>query len=409
MSQTTVEPPPSEVGSEEQIAWYRNVRTLRVVGQAVAVAATAGLLLWLFSNLLNNLDRNNIGTDFGFLGRPTNFEIPYDEGFNPRSPVTDMILVGLKNTFLAGFFGIILASIVGLIVGIARLSTNWLVAKLAMLYVEIFRNIPPLVIIVFFGAAMFTAGPFPVLQEADTVSFFGTDNNLLILSNERFGIPSFVAGANIGLFWTTVAVAVIAAIAMGVYRTRLSDRTGVHHQRVRWGLGTLAVISLLGFLLIGDAFTMSWPEVSENGRRIVGGFIMNSGFMSITVALGLYTASHIAEIIRGSILAVPRGQTEAANAIALTSFQRYRYIVLPQALRIALPPTINQYLNLVKNTSLGTAVAYAEITALTRSSIGNGRPAPQSIAILMLVYLTFSLAISVILNIYNRRIQLVER
>ena len=211
------------------------------------------------------------------------------------------------------------------------------------------------------------------------------------------------------LFWITVVVGVIAAIAMGVYRTRLSDSTGVHHHRVRWGLGTFAVVGLVGFFAFGDAFTMSWPVVSENGRRIVGGFIMNSGFMSITVALGLYTASHIAEIIRGSILAVPSGQTEAANAIALSSFQRYRYVVLPQALRIALPPTINQYLNLVKNTSLGTVVAYAEITALTRSSIGNGRPAPQSIAILMLVYLTFSLSISAVLNVYNRRIQLVER
>lgn len=409
MSQTTLEPPPAEVGSEERIVWYRNVRTLRIVAQVAAVVAVVALMSWFFNNLLANLDRRNIGTDFGFLSRPTNFEIPYDEGFNPRSPVTDMILVGLKNTFLAGFFGIIIASIVGLLVGISRLSTNWLVAKLAMIYVEVFRNIPPLVIIVFFGAAMFTAGPFPVLQEADTVSFFGSENNFLILSNERFGIPSFIAGDNVGLFWITVIIAVIAAIAVGVYRTRLSDRTGVHHQRIRWGLGTFAGISLLGFLLIGDAFSMSWPEVSENGRRIVGGFIMNSGFMSITIALGLYTASHIAEIIRGSILAVPSGQTEAANAIALTSFQRYRYIVLPQALRIALPPTINQYLNLVKNTSLGTVVAYAEITALTRSSIGNGRPAPQSIAILMLVYLTFSLGISVVLNIYNRRIQLVER
>ncbi len=154
---------------------------------------------------------------------------------------------------------------------------------------------------------------------------------------------------------------------------------------------------------------MSWPALSESGRVIEGGFIMNFGFISVTVALGLYTASHIAEIIRGSILAVPKGQSEAANAIALRSLQRYRYIILPQALRIALPPTINQYLNLVKNTSLGTAVAFADVTSLTRSSIGNGRPAPQSIAILMLVYVTFSLTISLILNIYNRRLQLVER
>ena len=406
MNQTSVEP---DAGQDHSIVWYRNVQTLRIVGQVLAVAAVTGLMLWFFSNLLNNLDRRNIGTDFGFLSRPTNFEIPYDDGFNPRSPVTDMILVGLKNTFLAGVFGILIASVVGLIVGISRLSSNWLVAKLAMLYVEIFRNIPPLVIIVFFGAAVFTNGPFPVLQEADTVSFFGTENILLVLSNERIGIPSFLAGDNIGFFWITVLVAVVAAVIIAIYRTRLSDNTGVHHHRVRWALGTFAVISLAGYLFIGDALAMSWPVVAASGRRIDGGFIMNSGFISVTVALGLYTASHIAEIIRGSILAVPNGQSEAANAIALTSLQRYRYVVLPQALRIALPPTINQYLNLVKNTSLGTAVAYAEITALTRSSIGNGRPAPQSILILMLVYLVFSLVISLILNVYNRRLQLVER
>ena len=135
---------------------------------------------------------------------------------------------------------------------------------------------------------------------------------------------------------------------------------------------------------------------------------MNFGFIAVTLALGLYTASHIAEIIRGSILAVPRGQTEAANAIALSPFQRYRHVVLPQALRIAVPPVISQYLNLVKNTSLGIAVAYAEITSLTFTSIGNGRPAPQSILILMIVYLAFSLTISLLLNIYNRRLQLVE-
>ncbi|HKZ25097.1 MAG TPA: ABC transporter permease subunit, partial [Acidimicrobiia bacterium] len=146
-----------------------------------------------------------------------------------------------------------------------------------------------------------------------------------------------------------------------------------------------------------------------SGRRIVGGLQLNWGFIAVTIGLGLYTASHIAEIIRGSILAVPKGQSEAANAIALSSFQRYRFVVLPQSLRIALPPIINQYLNLMKNTSLGVAVAYAEITSLTLTSIGNGRPAPQSIVVLMGVYLAFSLTISFVLNAYNRRIQLVER
>jgi general L-amino acid transport system permease protein len=407
VNQTTVKP--GATGQDPHIVWYRNVQTLRIVGQVLAVAAAISLMLWFFSNLLNNLDRRNIGTDFGFLSRPTNFQVPYDDGFDPRSPVTDMIIVGLKNTFLAGAVGIVLASILGLIVGIARLSSNWLVAKLAMIYVEIFRNIPPLVIIIFFGAAVFTNGPFPVIGEANTVSFLGTDNNFLVLSNTVWGIPSFIGSDNLGLFWITLIVGVVAAGVVARYRTRLSDRTGVLHHRVRWALGTFVLIGLVGFLAVGNAFSMSWPALSDSGRLIEGGFIMNFGFISVTVALGLYTASHIAEIIRGSILAVPMGQSEAANAIALTSLQRYRYVILPQALRIALPPTINQYLNLVKNTSLGIAVAYAEITALTTSSIGNGRPAPQSIAILMLVYVTFSLTISVILNIYNRRLQLVER
>jgi general L-amino acid transport system permease protein len=406
VNRTTVKP---DLGQNPHVVWYRNVQTLRIVGQVLAVAASVALMLWLFSNLLSNLDRRNIGTDFGFLSRPTNFEVPYDQGFDSRSPVTDMILVGLKNTFLAGIFGVLLASVVGLIVGIARLSSNWLVARLAMLYVEVFRNIPPLVIIIFFGAAVFTSGPFPVIGEANTVSFLGTDDNFLILSNTVWGIPSFIAGDNIGLFWITLGVAVVAAGLVARYRTRLSDRTGVLHHRVRWAFGTFVAIALIGFIAIGNALSMSWPALSDSGRLIEGGFIMNFGFISVTVALGLYTASHIAEIIRGSILAVPKGQSEAANAIALRSFQRYRYVILPQALRIALPPTINQYLNLVKNTSLGTAVAYAEITSLTRSSIGNGRPAPQSILILMLVYVTFSLTISVILNFYNRRLQLVER
>jgi general L-amino acid transport system permease protein len=408
VSQTSLEPPP-EVEQTDHVVWYRNVQVLRIVGQVVAVIVVLGILFWLFNNLITNLSKQNINTDFQFLWRPTNFQIPFDQGFNPRSDVWVMVLVGIKNTFLAGFVGIIIASIVGLIIGISRLSSNWLVSKLAMVYVEIFRNIPPLVIIIFFGFAIFTFGPFPVLAEAIQISWLGSDNAFLILSNTIWGIPGFAAGEDVWIFWVTLFIAFVAAGLVAGYRTRLSDRTGVLHHRVRWALAAFGLIALLGFLVSGGAFTMSWPELSENGRRIDGGFIMNFGFISVALALGLYTASHIGEIIRGSILAVPKGQSEAANAIALTSFQRYRYVILPQALRIALPPTINQYLNLVKNTSLGVAVAYAEITALTQTSIGNGRPAPQSIAILMLVYLLFSLTISALLNVYNRRIQLVER
>jgi general L-amino acid transport system permease protein len=159
----------------------------------------------------------------------------------------------------------------------------------------------------------------------------------------------------------------------------------------------------------GGPLNLSWPAVSESGRVIEGGFTTNAGYLSVTIALGLYTASHIAEIIRGSILAVPKGQSEASNALALSGFQRYRFVVLPQALRIAIPPTINQFLNLTKNTSLATAVGYPDITALIKTAIGNGKPAVQLLLVLMIIYLLFSFMWSILLNFVNRRFQLVGR
>ena len=408
MSKTQLEPE-VETGKQGSVVWYRNVRILRVVAQVAAVGGVALLLFFLFNNLVNNLNKQNIGTDFGFLSRPTQFEIPFDDGFNSRSPVWQMVIAGIKNTFLAGLVGVIIASVIGLIVGVSRLSSNYLASRMATIYVEIFRNIPPLVIIIFFGFAVFTFGPFPVLSEADQYTLPGTDTTFLILSNTRWGVPSYAGGSGERWFLAGIVLALAAAAFIAWWRTRTSEKSGVHHHRVRWAFLGFVVIVVAAFFLAGDPFSISWPELSENGRRIDNGFVLNFGFISVAIALGLYTASHIAEIIRGSILAVPRGQSEAAEAIALSNLQRYRYVVLPQATKIALPPIINQYLNLVKNTSLGVAVAFAEITALTKTSIGNGRPAPQSIAVLMIVYLLFSLSISFVLNIYNRRIQRVER
>jgi general L-amino acid transport system permease protein len=401
--------PQVEPDVPERAVWYRSARFLRLAGQVVAVVVVVALIFWLWSNLVNNLHKQNIGTGFGFVNRPTQFQIPFDEGFDSRSPVWQMVLVGVKNTFLAGAVGIVIASIVGLIVGVSRLSSNYLVRKMATVYVEVFRNIPPLVIIIFFAFAIFTFGPFPVLAEADRYKVPGTDRDFLILSNSRWGVPGIAAEQGTPVFVTGLVLAVVAFVVVAWWRTRRAEQTGGHHHRVRWGLLVFAVVLGVAIVAARHPFTISWPELSDNGRRIDNGFELNFGFISVAVALGLYTASHIAEIIRGSILAVPKGQTEAANAIALSALQRYRHVILPQATKIAVPPTINQYLNLVKNTSLGIAVAFAEITALTTTSIGNGRPAPQSIVILMAVYLVFSLTISLVLNVYNRKVQLVER
>lgn len=387
--------------------FWRDIRVLRVVGQLVAVAVVYLLLRYFYGNLVDNFNRLGIGLDFKFLTVSTDFRIAYHSEFDARSPVWQMTLQGVKNTFLAGFFGVILASIVGLVVGVSRLSDNWLIARLSSLYVESFRNIPPLVIIIFFGFAMFFFGPFPIFSESWEFAIGG--NNFLVLNKDRWGVPGVSQVGDLVVFYLIFAVGVIVGLLVWRWRSKVFDNTGQAHHRVAWFFGVVVLFLIVAFFATGQPLEMSWPVITEDRRLYEGGFAINWGFISLTLALGLYTASHIAEIIRGSILAVHRGQSEAAGALALSNFQRYRFVILPQAMRIALPATINQYLNLVKNTSLGTAVAYAEITALTKSSIGNGRPTFQSIIVLMAVYLAFSLTISLILNIVNRRLQLADR
>ncbi|MGH1506280.1 MAG: ABC transporter permease subunit [Acidimicrobiales bacterium] len=399
--------------SQVRPPFYRDVRVLRVAGQVVAVVAVLALLRWLIGNLLSNLDEQNISTDFSILRGPTNFAIRDDPGFDDRSPIfPNMLWVGIKNTAISAVVGIVIAVVLGTLIGIGRLSTNWVVNRLSMLYVEVMRNIPPLIIIIFFGFAIFTFGPFPPFNPRNPPWEIGmpfSDGNLAILSNDRWGVPSLASDGNVGIFWLLMLVALAAAVAVWRWRTAINVRTGEPHRRAVYGAGTLLGLAVIASIVTARPYRLSLPAVSESGRVIEGGFATNAGYLSLTLALGLYTASHVAEIIRGSILAVPKGQTEAANALALSGFQRYRFVVLPQALRIAIPPIINQFLNLTKNTSLGTAVAYPELTALTKTAIGNGRPAVQMLLILMIIYLLFSLTWSVLLNLVNRRFQLAGR
>ena len=400
--------------SQARPPFWRDERYLQIIGQVIAVVAVGSLLYWLINNLITNSSAQGISLDFGVVDQPTNFSIRDDPGFSDRSPIfPNMLWVGIRNTAVSAVVGIAIAVVLGTLVGIGRLSTNWLVNRMSMFYVETLRNIPPLVIIIFFGFALFTFGPFPAMNPTSSpweVKFPGTDRTFLLMSNDRWGIPSFATTeGNTTLFWIGALVALAVAAAIWRWRTRVNIETGLPHHRVLFSfLGLLAVVIVV-YLIAGNPYQISWPGVSENGRRIDGGIATNSGYMALTVALGLYTASHVAEIVRGSILAVHTGQSEAANALALSGFQRYRFVVLPQASRIAIPPAINQFLNLTKNTSLGTAVAYPEVTALVKTAIGNGKPAVPLLVTAMIIYLGFSLMWSLILNLVNSRMQLVGR
>jgi general L-amino acid transport system permease protein len=380
-----------------RVPLWRDVRVLRVVGQAVFAVLAVAAGWYLLSNLTGNMERTGIRTDFDYLRQPLGINVSGAD-VTSSTTVRGVMIVGIKNTALVAFLGIVLATVWGVILGVARLSQNWMIRKLAAVYVEVVRNIPVLILIFFFFFAAFAQ--LPVINDP-------FESRWLLASNRGIWIP-WVIGTDgympMALAWLA---GLVVALLVARWRTRVNERTGQPHHRVLWALGTFLVIAVVAIFATSVPLQGSLP--TRDGRAVVGGFRVLISYAALLVALVVYTASHIAEIVRGSILAVHKGQSEAAQALALTNFQRMRFVILPQALRIMVPPTANQYLNLTKNSSLGFAIAYPEITAITGQIISNGRPAPQAIALLMLIYLVFSLFISALTNLYNRSIQYVAR
>ncbi|HZC99603.1 MAG TPA: ABC transporter permease subunit [Actinomycetes bacterium] len=376
---------------------WRNVRVRRVAFQLGFVVLVAALLLYLYSNLLTNLRRLRIGTSFAFLDQSAGFAIANSD-FQPSESFLAAILVGVQNTVLVSLLGIVLATMLGFVVGVARLSTNWLVRRAAAGYVETLRNVPVLVVILFWYLGVILQ--MPPIERA--VEWGG-----LVLSNRGLVIPWLKRTGDPTVFLTVVGAGVVVAGATAVWRTRRWDRTGLPHHRILWAGGILLAAALVGFVAGGFPLSPSLPERGDLGTE--HGYRLTPEYGALLLGLSVYTASHIAEIVRGGILAVPKGQTEAANALALSGFQRLRFVVLPQAFRIMIPPLANQYLNLTKNSSLGVAIAYPEVTRVVRIAIGQQAPAPQAVAVLMLVYLGFSLAISLVANLLNRRLALKGR
>jgi general L-amino acid transport system permease protein len=390
--------PGGEPGRAARPPLWRDVRVLRAALQVLFALAVVGLIWFLYGNLLENLRSQGIRTDFGYLDQPAGFQIAGSE-FRASQDVATALRVGVGNTASIAFVGIVLATVLGVVVGVARLSNNWLVRRAAGIYVELLRNLPPVVVVVFLFTAVFLR--LPRIEEPASLG------DLVIASNRTISLAAPAWGDRAGAYVAVLVAAVVAGAGVAVWRTRRWVATGEPHHRVAWGVGLVAVIAVGGYVVLGGPVVLDRPQVA--GRQLAGGIAMSVNYAALLTALVIYTASYIAEIVRGSIQAVPRGQTEAATALALSPFQRLRYVVLPQAFRIAVPPTANQYLNLLKNSSLGLFIAFPEITTVTFIAIGNGNPAPQSIVLLMLVYLAFSLFIAACTNLFNRRLQLAGR
>ena len=378
--------------------FWRDIRVLRVVAQIVAVVVAGAVLYVLWFNLSNNLRRLGIRTDFEFLDQPFGVRIAGSD-LSPGSSVREALLNGVRNTLALAVVGLPLLTVIGVLIGVGRLSSNWLVARVSALFVETVRNLPPLLLIVFAFQAVVLRLP-PARSPITPFGWF-------VISNLEIHVPGFSSGAKASAFQLIMVVTGLAAAGLWWWRTRVEDKTGQPHHRWAWALGLIAIVGAISYVALDRPIVISLPTLE--GRVVTGGFGGLGAFFAVLGALVLYTSSHVAEIVRGSIQAVSKGQTEAANALALSNTQRLRFVVLPQAFRIALPPTINQYLNYVKNTSLAIAVGFADVTLIAYQAIGNGQPAPQTILILMACYLMFSLVISAVVNLYSRRLRLVTR
>lgn len=381
-----------------RVRFWRDVRTIRIASQVLALGLVLAVLYVLFFNVTNNLRRQGIRTDFSFLDQPFGVRIAGSD-FNPGSPVRSAFVNGIRNTFALVVVGIPLLTLIGILVGVARLSSNWLVAKASAVYVEVIRNVPPLILIIFAFQAVILRLP-PARSAITPLGWF-------VISNLEIHVPGISAGPGQPTFLLVLGISAAVGAALWWWRMGVEKRTGAPHHRWLWSIGVILSVGVAAYLAIGSPLTFSLPELQ--GRVVTGGYRGLGAFFAVMGALVLYTSSHVAEIVRGSIQAVPKGQTEAANALALSGFQRLRYVVLPQASRIALPPIISQYLNYVKNTSLAIVVGFAEVTQIAYQAIGNGQPAPQVILLLMASYLLFSLVISALVNAYNRRLRLVTR
>lgn len=378
--------------------FWRDVRIIRGALQVGFVVAVGALLWWLYSNMVTNLARQGIPTGFDFLDRRTGFTI-LGTDFRASQPIHEALWVGLGNTLRVAVLGILLTGLLGIVMGVARLSSNWLVRRVASAYVELFRNIPPLVLFFFFYFAVINA--LPAISEA------ASPGNLLVVSNRGMWVPWVAIGSGVGPFAVALLAGVIVAVLVMRWRRRVFDETGRPHHRILWGLGVLVAVGVVAYFVLSPPVTITLPV--RDGRSVEGGARLYPELFTVLAALVLYTSAFIAEIVRGSIQAVPRGQTEAAEALGLSWFARLRQVVLPQALRIATPPTGNEYLNLTKNISLGVVIAFAEPLRVARQAIGNGQPAPQLLLIVLIIYLALSAVIALGTNLLNRRYELVER
>ena len=371
------------------------------VFQVLAVVVVVAFGWFLFVNTQANLAHRGITSGFGFLDNAAGFGISQHLiDYSESDSYGRVFWVGLLNTLLVSVIGIILATLIGFALGVARLSSNWLIRQLATLYIETFRNIPPLLQIFFVYFAVI--GPLP--GPRDSLSLGG----VIFLNNRGVQLPAPSAAEGFWPFWLALLVAMMAVVVLPRWARARRHATGQPFPLLWSSLGLLVAIPTLSVLLWGAPFDWEVPQLQRFNIR--GGWIVIPELVSIVLALAVYTAAFIGETVRAGIQAVSHGQSEAAASLGLRTGQTLRLVIIPQALRVIVPPLTSQYLNLAKNSSLAAAIGYPDMVSLFAGTVLNQTgQAIETMAITMSVYLAISISISLLMNWYNRRIALIER
>jgi len=379
---------------------WRDLRVLRVAAQVAVIGAVGLLAAFMVGNMLSAMAERGLGFGFSFLGRQAGFEIseapiPYSS----TSTYSQAFLVGLLNTLFVSVVGIVLATILGILVGVARLSQNWLLRTIAGAYVELIRNTPLLVQLFFI---YFTFIQLPSVANSLRLGGLG------FLNQRGAFLPAPQASDSFLPWLALVALGVGAAIGGRVLASRREER-GQDSLRLRTiGVLALLVLPVVGWFVVGGA-PMTFELPMAERFNIVGGLSLSPEFSALLIGLVVYTAAFIGEVVRGGIQAVRKGQLEAARALGLSEGQVLRLVIFPQALRIIVPPLTNQYLNLTKNSSLAVAIGYPDLFKVGQT-MSNQTGQPVAVMILVMgTYLAISLVTSLVMNLYNRRVQVVER
>jgi general L-amino acid transport system permease protein len=383
-------------------AFWNDPRFRAILSQVLVVAAVAAIAVYLVSNTMHRLEQQAIATGFGFLNRQAGFGIgEHLIDYSPTDTYLQAFLVGLLNTFQVALIGIVLATLLGIVMGIARLSSNWLVAKLASGYVETVRNIPLLLQLFLWYSLLTEFLPHPRQALNPIPGVYLSSRGLNLPFPEVYPGDTWVA---LGL---SLAIGLLGAALARRWVQRRRERSGQAFPLLPLALSLVLGLPLAVFLSLGASLRWNVPQLQ--GFNFRGGMTLSPEFAALLLGLTLYTAGFIAETVRSGILSVGAGQKEAARALGLGQGLTLRLIILPQALRVIVPPLTSQYLNLTKNSSLAVAIGYPDLVSIANTTINQTGQAVEGIVMIMATYLTISLSIAAFMNGYNRRIALKER